>query len=84
MLPQCTCGPPRRARRVAQVIETCDDQMIGSVANLAMLQEAGMLGSIFKPVIAASIEKALSGSKVWWVRSDSRRQLPRVTDEITT
>ena len=37
-------------------------QMIGSVANLETLAEAGMLSTIFKPVIAASIESALGGA----------------------
>ena len=43
------------------VLATCDEQMIGTVDNLAMLQSGGQLGSVFKPVIAASIERALSG-----------------------
>ena len=43
------------------VLATCDEQMIGTVDNLAMLQSGGQLGSVFKPVIAASIESALSG-----------------------
>ena len=33
--------------------------MIDSVKNLATLQRAGLLGSMFKPVVAASIEEAL-------------------------
>ena len=41
------------------VMATCDDQMIDSVKNLATLQRAGLLGSMFKPVVAASIEEAL-------------------------
>ena len=36
--------------------------MIGSVANLQTLADAGALSTIFKPVIAASIETALGGS----------------------
>ena len=43
------------------VLATCDEQMIGTVDNLSMLQSGGQLGSVFKPVIAASIERALSG-----------------------
>ena len=43
------------------VLATCDEQMIGTVDNLQMLQSGGQLGSVFKPVIAASIESALSG-----------------------
>ena len=46
---------------IDDVMATCDEQMLGSVENLATLQKAGMLGSIFKPVIAASIEQALGG-----------------------
>ena len=41
------------------VMATCDDQMIDSVKNLATLQRAGLLGSMFKLVVAASIEEAL-------------------------
>ena len=33
--------------------------MIDSVKNLATLQRAGLLGSMFKLVVAASIEEAL-------------------------
>ena len=43
-----------------QVLTTCDDEMIGSVANLQTLAEAGLLQSVFKPVIAESIVNALS------------------------
>ena len=46
-----------------QVLAACDEQMVGSVANLATLSEAGLLTTVFKPVIASSIEAAL-GSKV--------------------
>ena len=46
------------------VLSTCDDEMIGSVANLNLLAETGTLGTIFKPVIAASIEAALKGGSV--------------------
>jgi len=42
------------------ILATCDEQMIGTVDNLAMLQSGGQLGSVFKPVIASSIESALS------------------------
>jgi hypothetical protein len=45
-----------------QVLETCDEQMIGSVANLRTLSDAGMLDGVFKPVIVAGIDAALSGS----------------------
>ena len=43
------------------VLATCEDEMIGSVSNLETLAAAGMLGSVFKPVVAASIEAALGG-----------------------
>ena len=45
-----------------KVMATCDEEMIGSVANLETLNEAGMLDKVFKPVIAASIAGALGGS----------------------
>ena len=44
------------------IMQTCDSEMIGSVQNLALLNEAGMLETIFKPVVAASIKAALSKS----------------------
>jgi len=47
------------AQFLDKVVATCDEEMIGSVENLRTLGEAGMLISIFKPVIAASIESAL-------------------------
>ena len=47
---------------IGQVLSTCEEEMIGSVANMQTLSNAGMLTSLFKPVIAASIEGALSGA----------------------
>ena len=49
------------AKFVPSVLATCDEQMVGSVENLRTLQEAGLLATVFKPVIAASIERALAG-----------------------
>lgn len=46
------------------ILAQCDEQMIGSVDNLAMLQSGGQLSTVFKPVIAASIESALSGERL--------------------
>jgi len=43
------------------VMATCDEQMVGYVEDLARLQRAGMLPSVFKPAIAASIEEGLGG-----------------------
>ena len=43
------------------VMATCEEQMISSVANLTVLQKEDMLGSIFKPTIAACIKEALCG-----------------------
>ena len=45
-----------------QVLDTCDAQMIASIDNLQTLADAGMLGDIFKPVVAASISQALEGT----------------------
>jgi ferredoxin len=45
---------------VPQVMATCEEEMVGSVANLETLEAAGMLDSVFKPVIVASIRSALS------------------------
>lgn len=47
---------------VGAVLETCDNEMIGSVENLKTLDGAGMLDIIFKPVVAASIKAALGGA----------------------
>jgi len=43
------------------VMAACEEQMISSVDNLATLQESGLLGSCFKPMVAACIEKGLGG-----------------------
>jgi ferredoxin len=50
------------AQFLDKVMATCEEEMIGSVDNLRTLGEAGMLGEVFKPVIAASIEAALQGA----------------------
>ena len=65
----CSAAPPLRSwladragvapKFLDAVEKVCDDEMIGSVDNLATLRDAGLLGSTFKPVIAASIEAAL-------------------------
>ena len=49
------------AKFVGAVLDTCEDEMIGSVENLKTLDGAGMLDTIFKPVVAASIRAALGG-----------------------
>lgn len=46
-------------RFLPAVLATCDENMVGSVENLVTLHRHGMLGSVFKPVVAASIEGAL-------------------------
>jgi len=50
------CVPPKY---IDAVMAACDEQMICAVEGLATLQERGMLDSVFKPVIAAGIERAL-------------------------
>ena len=65
----CSAAPPLRSwladragvapKFLDAVEKVCDDEMIGSVDNLATLRDAGLLSSTFKPVIAASIEAAL-------------------------
>lgn len=47
---------------IGSIIAKCDEEMIGSVENLATLNEAGMLDGIFKPVVAAGIAAALGNS----------------------
>eukprot|EP00316_Scyphosphaera_apsteinii_P012107 CAMPEP_0119308538 /NCGR_PEP_ID=MMETSP1333-20130426/11524_1 /TAXON_ID=418940 /ORGANISM="Scyphosphaera apsteinii, Strain RCC1455" /LENGTH=410 /DNA_ID=CAMNT_0007312335 /DNA_START=26 /DNA_END=1255 /DNA_ORIENTATION=- len=42
-----------------KVLAVCEEEMVGSVENLMMLKEAGLLSQVFKPVIAAGIETAL-------------------------
>jgi hypothetical protein len=49
------------AKFLPQVLSVCEEEMIGSVANLRTLADAGVLGTVFKPVIAAGIESALGG-----------------------
>lgn len=46
---------------VDKVLAVCDDEMIGDVGGLRILSEAdsGMIGKLFKPVVALGIEKAL-------------------------
>jgi ferredoxin--NADP+ reductase len=45
---------------VDQVIEVCDEQMIGNVRNLQTANDLGMLGDLFKPVVAVGIQNALA------------------------
>ena len=47
---------------IGKVMDVCDEEMIGSVENLAVLNEAGMLDTVFKPVIASAIQQALTGT----------------------
>ena len=42
------------------VMATCEEQMLDSVEDLANLEEAGKLDSVFKPGIVERIKKALS------------------------
>lgn len=58
------------------VLATCEEEMIGSVENLETLSKAGLLGSVFKPVVAASIEAALSGSGAAMATSAPAAALP--------
>jgi len=46
-------------RFVERVMSTCEDEMIGTLANLRVAARAGLLSQLFKPVIAISIERAL-------------------------
>lgn len=55
---------------IGAVMDTCEDEMIGSVSNLALLNEAGMLEKVFKPVIAASIKTALDGASAGGAATD--------------
>eukprot|EP00966_Prymnesium_polylepis_P264749 6115766-Prymnesium_polylepis.1 len=48
------------AKFLPSVLAVCEEEMIGSVANLQILASASMLDKVFKPVVAASIEAALS------------------------
>jgi len=47
---------------LGSVLSVCDEEMIGSVDNLRTLSQANLMATIFKPVIAASIEAALAGT----------------------
>jgi hypothetical protein len=42
-----------------KVLEQCDAEMIGSVGNLAVARDVGLLPKLFKPVVAIGIERAL-------------------------
>jgi hypothetical protein len=42
-----------------KILSVCEDEMIGSVANLQIASDAGMLPDLFKPVVALSIQDAL-------------------------
>ena len=45
---------------IDKVLSVCDDEMIGNVAGLRILAESdeGIIGKLFKPVVALGIEKA--------------------------
>ena len=49
---------------VDQVIEQCDEQMIGNVEGLRIAHGAGLLPALFKPVVALGIEQGLGLSPV--------------------
>mmetsp|Transcript_0 Transcript_0/g.1 ORF Transcript_0/g.1 Transcript_0/m.1 type:complete len:294 (+) Transcript_0:85-966(+) len=46
-------------RHADRVLQICDQEMIGSVRNLETARAAGLLPTLFKPLVAISIEKAL-------------------------
>jgi len=44
---------------IDKVLTVCDEEMIGDISGLRILAEAGLTGTLFKPVVALGIEKAL-------------------------
>ena len=43
---------------------TCEEQLMSSVEDLVLLQEEGLLFTVFKPVVAVRIARALDGGGV--------------------
>ena len=60
-----------------KVLEQCDAEMIGSVGNLAVARDVGLLPKLFKPVVALGIERALGpGPNVDAAAAELRALLP--------
>jgi len=58
--PHHRTGAGVAAKFVDKVLSKCDEEMIGDVQGLRIASEEGILDSLFKPVIALGIERALA------------------------